>query len=196
MDIIKYGKVFYTKDIPPDYQRHIAFAGKSNVGKSTLLNKIFNRKKLAPTSSKPGKTRGLNIYIAESANIICDLPGYGYAAFSKTQREQFLRLSAEYFQQYSDKLYIFILIDIRRNLSELDISLMNYSQKYNIPYSLVLTKIDKLSNIKQIKEIERLKKHLDNQSYNIDHIFPVSSRTRKGIPELSAFLSEKLLMAS
>lgn len=188
--IEKYGKVFHLKDIPSCCEKHIAFAGRSNVGKSSLLNTVLRRKKLAPTSSKPGKTRGLNIYIAENRLLFCDLPGYGYASFSKTQREQFLKLSADYFKAFAQRLFIFVLIDIRRNVGELDLSLLNYAARYNIPRGIVLTKADKVSGAKHKTEITKLRKALDEYSIIIDeeNIFLVSVKSKKGISGLFSFI--------
>ncbi len=196
MEIVKYDKVFDISHIPENYSRHIAFAGKSNVGKSSLLNALFNRKRLAPTSSKPGKTRGLNIYIAEKKYIICDLPGYGYAAFSKAQREQFLILSADYFRAFCDRLFLFILIDIRRDVSELDLSLLNYASRYNIPYGIVLTKTDKISSNKRSASISRIKSELKDADMDADCIFPVSVKSKAGMEELSGFMKNRLFQYS
>ena len=188
MEIVKFDRVFDAGQIPAVYEKHIAFSGKSNVGKSSLLNTLFNRKKLAPTSSRPGKTRGLNLYIANGRFILCDLPGYGYAAFSKAQREQFLLLSAEYFRAFADRLFLFVLIDIRRDVSELDVSLLNYCSEYSIPFGLVLTKTDKISKNKQISRQAVIKKQLSLYKIKTDHVFPVSVREKNGISDLSNFL--------
>jgi len=136
----------------------IAFVGKSNVGKSSLINKLLNRRALAKTSSTPGKTRLINFFLINRNLVFVDLPGYGYAKVSKTERSRWDRMMADYFSHSAKLKGVVCLQDIRRDQTETDRQMISLLSKHGIPLIMVLTKSDKFSRnqrIKRIKEIER-----------------------------------------
>lgn len=136
-----YGKL---EQIPPSERTEIAFSGRSNVGKSSLINKIFNRKSLARVSAVPGKTATINFY--ELENIYCvDLPGYGYAKVAKSEKQSWNRLIGGYLSAQRDLELVFQLIDFRHPPTADDIAMVNYLIDGEFPFVIVLTKADKLS---------------------------------------------------
>ncbi len=130
--------------LPKDNKREVILCGRSNVGKSSFINRLFNRKSLAKTSSSPGKTRTLNYYDVESKFYLVDLPGFGYAKTSITEREAWQRLIEKYMDNRSQISLAFHLIDSRHDPTELDINLNSYLKELGIPYIVLLTKVDKL----------------------------------------------------
>jgi len=132
------------KDCPKSNLPEYAFIGRSNVGKSSLINMLANNKKLAKISSKPGKTRLINHFIIDSKWHLVDLPGYGYAKASKTEKKEFQKLITDYFTQRNQLVSAFILIDIRHEAQKIDIEFMRWLTTNNIAFSIVFTKIDKL----------------------------------------------------
>ena len=123
----------------------IAFAGRSNVGKSSLLNKLFNRKNLARVSSVPGKTVTVNFYNVDG-NRFVDLPGYGYAKISKSEKDRFAELMEGYFQSGRNIKLVVQLVDMRHKPSADDIGMISFLNEFELPYIIVLTKADKLKN--------------------------------------------------
>jgi len=124
----------------------IAIVGRSNVGKSSLINTVFNRKNLAKISSTPGKTRLINYFSIDNALYIVDLPGYGYAKQTKKMRIEWQKVIEPYLKDNSDLKIVFLLIDSRHNIMDNDRIMIEWLQHYRIPYILILTKIDKISN--------------------------------------------------
>lgn len=145
--------------LPPSTAPEIAFAGRSNVGKSSLLNKLFNRKALAKVSSTPGKTATINFFDAEGAKFV-DLPGYGYAKVSKSEKDRWSELIGGYFDQDRAFALVVSLIDIRHDASALDRHMVAYLQERGLPFAIALTKADKLSRQQQMKQRAALKKQL------------------------------------
>lgn len=140
-----------SKDYPDTGLPEIAFVGKSNVGKSSLINKLLNRKSLAKTSSTPGKTRLINFFLITAASplVFVDLPGYGYAKVSKKERESWGPMMKRYFSKREQLKCVVFLQDLRRDQSESDKVLMEFFRDNNIPVILVYTKADKLSGNKR-----------------------------------------------
>lgn len=136
--------------LPPGNIPEIAFAGRSNVGKSSLLNKLFNRKSLARVSSVPGKTITINFYDVDGKKFV-DLPGYGYAKLSKSEKERFGELMEGYFQQGRNIKLVVQLVDMRHKPSADDYGMIDFMQQMNIPFIIVMTKSDKL----KVKEYKR-----------------------------------------
>lgn len=132
------------KQIPPSERTEIAFSGRSNVGKSSLINKIFNRKSLARVSAVPGKTATINFYSLENLYFV-DLPGYGYAKVSKTEKERWGGLIEGYLHDDRDLALVFQLIDFRHPPTADDIMMVNFLIDSEIPFVVILTKADKLS---------------------------------------------------
>ena len=136
--------VFTIKELPKDNLPEIILCGRSNVGKSSFLNSLFNKKDLAKTSSTPGKTRSINYYLIDKKFYIVDLPGFGYAKISKTEREYWARLIQEFLNESNNIWLAFHLIDSRHKPTELDFKLNAMLHFFNIPFVVLLSKIDKL----------------------------------------------------
>ena len=126
----------------PDY----AFIGRSNVGKSSLINALCNKKKLAKTSSRPGKTQLINHFLINKSWHLVDLPGYGYAKTSKTKKKVFQKYITEYFQKRKQLATAFVLIDIRHKPQSIDLDFMYWLGEKKIPFSIIFTKADKIKS--------------------------------------------------
>ena len=167
---------------PPDNLKEIAFAGRSNVGKSSLLNLLTGRKKLAKVSGSPGKTRTINFYIINDEFRIVDLPGYGYAKVSKSVSKDWGEMMEKYLQSRQNLLKVVQLVDIRHEPSKQDVGMYEYLRYYGLDGIVVATKADKVSRnqipkqIKQIRQTLRLGKD--------DVVIPVSALKRTGYEEL------------
>lgn len=179
-----YGKF---SQIPPCDRIEIAFAGRSNVGKSTLINKIFNRKNLARVSSVPGKTATINFYSLENI-YFADLPGYGYAKVSKSEKERWSELIEGYLNSDRDIRLVFSLIDMRHPPTADDIHMINYLIESELPFVIVLTKADKLKKTEREKRMEALKTEIPY--YDQIHIVPFSSITFEGVEEIRSIIDE------
>ncbi len=139
----------------------IAFVGRSNVGKSSLINNLVNRKKLAKTSSTPGLTKMVNYFDINSGEFrFVDLPGYGYAKTSKNQKDIWSSLMAEYLEGSTSLKLVFVLLDIRHKPTELDKMMISYLMTNQIPFSIIATKSDKLSKAQQHKALLIITKEL------------------------------------
>ena len=149
-----------SKQLPPSDLPEIAFAGRSNVGKSSLLNLLFNRKGLAKVSQTPGKTSTINFFLTDDARFV-DLPGYGYAKVSKGERERWAELIEGYFNQDRNFALVCSLIDIRHPASALDENMVAFLQEAELPFLIVLTKGDKLSKSKCLQQRAAIKKQLE-----------------------------------
>ena len=173
-----------SKQLPESNQPEIAFAGRSNVGKSSLLNKLFNRKNLARVSSVPGKTVTINFYNVDS-NRFVDLPGYGYAKISKQERDRFGELMEGYFQSGRQIKLIVQLIDMRHPPTKDDFNMISFLKQMNIPFIVVLTKADKLKK----KEYENRNKLIFEELNNPDYpVIPFSAITGQGVDEIKNIL--------
>lgn len=179
-----YGKF---SQIPPCDRIEIAFAGRSNVGKSTLINKIFNRKNLARVSSVPGKTATINFYSLENI-YFADLPGYGYAKVAKSEKERWSELIEGYLNSDRDIRLVFSLIDMRHPPTADDIHMINYLIESELPFVIVLTKADKLKKTEREKRMEALKTEIPY--YDQIHIVPFSSMTFEGVEEIRSIIDE------
>jgi len=124
----------------PEY----AFIGRSNVGKSSLINMLTNQKKLAKTSGRPGKTQLINHFLINEQWYLVDLPGYGYARVSKSSKKTFQKFITSYFQQRKQLVSAFVLIDIRHEPQQIDLNFMQWLGEHQIPFSIIFTKSDKL----------------------------------------------------
>lgn len=163
----------------PDYGKpEIAIAGKSNVGKSSFINFLANNGKLARTSGDPGRTRLLNFFEINDAEFyIVDLPGYGYAKASKVEKSKWGPMIEGYLHSSKNLCHIFILLDIRHDPTKEDMQMINYLFHYNIPFSAVATKADKLSRMQQQKALLNLSKCT---GLGVDNIYAVSSVNKTG----------------
>lgn len=183
---------FYTsygsfKQIPPSERTEIAFSGRSNVGKSSLINKIFNRKSLARVSAVPGKTATINFYSLENLYFV-DLPGYGYAKVSKSEKERWGELIEGYLHDDRELALVFQLIDFRHPPTADDIMMVNFLIDSEIPFVVVLTKADKLSK----KQREERRASLLNELPCAEDITIIefSAQTGEGRDKIRSIIEE------
>ena len=146
--------------IPAQTLPEIVFAGKSNVGKSSLINVLVNRKALARTSSQPGKTRTINFYSVQEQWMFVDLPGYGYAKTARAEQERFSAVIDHYLTKRENIRYVFLLVDIRHEPGQNDVAMAKWMQHYGYEPVVIATKADKLSRNQQIKQIAVIRRTL------------------------------------
>lgn len=175
--------------LPPSEVPEIAFAGRSNVGKSSLLNKLFNRKSLARVSSVPGKTITINFYDVDGYKFV-DLPGYGYAKLSKSERDRFGELMEGYFQSERNIKLVVQLVDMRHKPSQDDYGMIDFMQQMDIPFIVVCTKADKL----KVKEFKRREKEIKEELSMVDEnlIIPFSSQSGLGLDKVKMLIEKSL----
>jgi GTP-binding protein len=145
---------------PTDGKEEYLLVGRSNVGKSSFINSIINRKNFARTSATPGKTQTLNFYLVNDYFYLVDAPGYGYAKVSKQLKNKFGLIMEEYLEKRETLKMVFMLIDFRHKPTEDDIMMYNYLQHYNIPVTLVCTKVDKVGKNSHNKQANLIAKSL------------------------------------
>ena len=175
---------------PPDNLKEIAFAGRSNVGKSSLLNLITGRKKLAKVSGSPGKTRTINFYLINDAFRIVDLPGYGYAKVSKSVSQDWGGMMEKYLQGRENLIKVIQLVDIRHQPSNQDVEMYEYLRYYGLDGIVVATKADKVSRNQIPKQIKQIRQTLGLEKEDI--VIPVSALKRTGYEELLDVIEELL----
>lgn len=175
---------------PSGSLKEIAFAGRSNVGKSSLLNMITGRKKLARVSGSPGKTRTINFYIVNDAFRIVDLPGYGYAKVSKSISQGWGDMMERYLEQRPNLVKVIQLVDIRHAPSKQDVEMYRYLRHYGLDGVVVATKADKISRNQLQKQIKLIRQTLD-LSQN-DPVIPMSTLKKTGYEELLGVMEELL----
>lgn len=168
----------------PEY----AFIGRSNVGKSSLINMLVRRKQLANTSQKPGKTLLINHFLINETWHLVDLPGYGYAQRSKAQRHELQRIIDNYIFKREQLVNLFILIDIRHEPQEIDLAFINRMGGAGIPFALVFTKGDKLSRSKATEMVEAYKQRLLEDWEELPPLFITSSTKGDGRDELLGYI--------
>lgn len=173
--------------IPSSERIEIAFAGRSNVGKSTLINKLFNRKNLARVSSVPGKTATINFYGLENVYFV-DLPGYGYAKVSKSEKERWSSLIEGYLNSDRDIRLVFQLIDMRHAPTADDIHMINFMVEAELPFVVVLTKADKLKKTEREKRMKAFETEIPY--FDEIHVIPFSSQTFEGVEELKQIIDD------
>lgn len=165
----------------------VAFAGKSNVGKSSMINKLTNRSKLARTSATPGKTRLINVFqINQEINFI-DLPGYGFAKVSKTEKQSWGRMMQNYFATTEDLCHVFHLVDIRHEPTGEDREMNLFLRQAGIPFTVIATKADKISRGARMKHIAPICRALAVQPWQV---IPFSSEDGSGREEILAKIEE------
>ena len=170
-----------------------AFIGRSNVGKSSLLNFLVNRNKLAKTSAKPGKTQLINFFLINNSLHFVDLPGYGYARFSKQEREKWEKIITEYVISRKQLFQIFILIDARLEPQTSDINAINFMGKYQIPFSIIFTKTDKVKKLKLKSNIQNFEKTLKETWEELPPYFISSATKKTGKEEILDYIGTLLL---
>lgn len=178
-----------SSQLPPSDITEIAFAGRSNVGKSSLLNKLFNRKSLARVSSVPGKTITINFYDVDGYKFV-DLPGYGYAKLSKSERDRFGELMEGYFQSGRNINLVVQLVDMRHKPSQDDFGMIDFMIQMNIPFIVVCTKADKL----KVKEFKKRKQEIKEELSMVDSdlIIPFSSQNGLGLDKIKMLIEKSL----
>ncbi len=170
----------------PEY----AFIGRSNVGKSSLINMLCRINKLAKTSSTPGKTQLINHFIINNSWYLVDLPGYGYARTSKVNREEFGMMTMKYLAQRENLLCLFILIDARHSPQESDLKFMRKMGEGQLPFVIVFTKADKVKPAALNSNLEKYKTRLLEEWESLPAIFVTSSEKEEGRDELLSFISD------
>lgn len=169
-----------TPESIPSYRRkEIAFLGRSNVGKSSLINSLLGVKGLARTSSTPGRTQALNFFLINESFHFVDLPGYGYAKVAKTERQAWGKLIEKYLAQREQLVLSILIVDARHEPSPLDLQMKSWLQHFGLPYLVVSTKNDKLSANERRASQQRIKKALATE-----RIIPYSAVTREGSNQL------------
>lgn len=182
--LTSYGKY---SQIPQSDRVEIAFSGRSNVGKSSLINKIFNRKSLARVSATPGKTVTINFYGLENIYIV-DLPGYGYAKVSKTEKQRWAGLIEGYLQADRDLGLVFQLVDFRHPPTADDIMMINFLIDSELPFVIVLTKADKLKKTQREARMEALQNELP--CFDQITVIPFSAETGEGVEQIREIIEE------
>lgn len=165
----------------------IAFSGRSNVGKSSLINKLLNRKSLARTSATPGKTATINFYKLDTMRLV-DLPGYGYAKLSNAEKQRFSQTIEHYFDDDRDLRLVLQLIDMRHPPTANDFQMLDYLVQCEIPFIIVLTKADKLNKTERQKRLDSLKEELAD--FDGIQCIPFSAINGEGVENLRAILDE------
>ncbi len=176
-----------SSQLPESSRAEVAFAGRSNVGKSSLINKVLNRKSLARVSSVPGKTATINFYTADDFYLV-DLPGYGYAKVAKSEKYRWSELIEGYYAQDRQFALTVLLIDMRHAPSELDIQMVDFLVQKELPFIVVLTKADKLNKTETNQMMEVFRKQLPYAEELT--IIPSSSEKGIGIEEIRAILKD------
>ncbi len=169
---------------PPEGVPEVAFVGRSNVGKSTLINGLLNRNGLARTSQKPGATKGIHFYeLAEKVNIV-DLPGYGYAKISKTMATDIRSMMLEYLETRRILKKVYVLVDGRHGLKNLDIEMLQALVEAGVVTQVILTKMDKVKGAKAKYVIKDVEEELTKYSGIISNVLPVSAPNKEGTKEV------------
>ena len=170
------------KQYPDSVCPELAFVGRSNVGKSSLINSLLNRKKLVKTSQTPGKTQEINFFKINSNFIFADLPGYGFAKVPKVVQKRWKKMIEDYLLKRGTLLAVIFIIDMRRNPSPLDLDLKMWLETHGIEYLLVATKVDKLSQSEATKQVNKLNGAYFNEGEG--KLLVYSSKSGRGRKEL------------
>ncbi len=169
--------------LPEDGRPEVAFIGRSNVGKSSLINALLFRKNLARTSKTPGKTQQFNYYLINNRFYLVDLPGFGYAKVSKKERERWARFIEDYLNVRSTLRGVVHLVDSRHAPTRKDEDVFAFMKGFDVPYTVALTKVDKLSNNQHTKSVARAKKALKQMGLEAP-VVPTSSEDGRGCKEV------------
>ena len=175
---------------PKDNKVEYAFIGRSNVGKSSLINMLCNHKGLAKTSSTPGKTLLINHFIINDAWYLVDLPGYGFAKRSKTVQKQLQQIISDYILQREQLVNVFVLIDVRHEQQKIDREFVDWLGESSVPFTIVFTKADKLGPVKARQNEESWMKQLESSWEELPPYFITSSEKRMGRDEVLGYIEE------
>lgn len=193
--MINFNNAFFEKSVgnlnqfPLDEIPEIVFSGKSNVGKSSLINKILNRKSLARISTKPGKTVNLNLYSLKNIRFV-DLPGYGYAKVSFSEKQRWSKLVEGYFNFSKNISLVIQIIDVRHKPSDLDYQMLDYLYENKFPFIIVASKVDKLNKTQRLEREKSMKEEL--KKYVGIKKIEFSSITGEGIEDIRGLISDVL----
>ena len=177
--------------LPKDNMPEYAFIGRSNVGKSSLINALVQRKGLAKTSSTPGKTIAINHFVVNNAWYLVDLPGYGYAQRSKKSREEWRIMLANYISRRRNLITTFVLVDSRIEPQNSDIGFMEWLGENGVPFCIVFTKADKLSKNELDRNVEAYKKRLMEDWEELPPVFITSAENKQGREELLDYIEQQ-----
>jgi len=169
-----------------------AFIGRSNVGKSSLINMLMARKGLAKVSNKPGKTQTINHFMVNQSWYLVDLPGYGFASVSKNIRHGFGKIIDNYVLKSENLFFLFVLVDIRHEPQKIDLSFLEWAGSNEVPLGIVFTKSDKLSSSSIVQHVKKYELELSKRWEEIPPVFITSSTSKKGRNELLAFIGDSL----
>jgi GTP-binding protein len=175
--------------LPEPTTPEVSFVGRSNVGKSSLLNKLIGRKQLAKVSSQPGKTANINFFDVDGVRFV-DLPGYGFAKVSRAEKQRWADLIGGYFEQERSFNLVVALVDIRHDAQKLDLDMLAYLTEAELPFVVALTKADKLSRSKQAQQRSSLARQF---GLDASQMIVTSSETGVGIPELRRAIEDACL---
>lgn len=175
---------------PPPTMPEYAFIGRSNVGKSSLINMLVGHSKLAKTSGTPGKTQLINHFLIEQEWYLVDLPGYGFAKVSKTQRASWTKMIKDYLEQRQNLLCLFVLLDVRLEPQKIDLEFMQWIGKNGLPFAMVFTKADKLSGSKVDQHVAAYKRKMLEAWEELPPYFVTSAETGHGREELVEFIRQ------
>ncbi|MBR6691586.1 MAG: YihA family ribosome biogenesis GTP-binding protein [Bacteroidaceae bacterium] len=175
---------------PQDGKPEYAFIGRSNVGKSSLINMLTSQRKLAMTSSTPGKTLLINHFLVNEDWYLVDLPGYGYAKRSKSQNEQLQRIISSYILGREQMTLLFVLIDCRHSPQKIDLEFFRWLGENGIPFSIIFTKADKLTRSKLASNVAEYKQVLLEEWEELPPVFITSSDNGLGREDVLAYISE------
>lgn len=178
------------KKCPPPKKPEYAFIGRSNVGKSSLINRMTNKKSLAKTSGKPGKTRLINHFIINNEWYLVDLPGYGYAEVPKAERLKWEKMIRQYILQRENLQCLFVLIDSRHEAQEIDLNFMEWLGTSQIPFSIVFTKTDKLKPSELEENLNKYKEKLLETWEELPPVFITSAETGEGTTEILDYIGD------
>jgi GTP-binding protein len=173
--------------------KEVAFIGRSNVGKSSLINALTNNKNLAKTSSKPGKTQHINHFVINDEWHLVDLPGYGYAKVPKNLKDSFKGMISNYLLNREQLQCIFVLLDSRHKLQKIDNVFIEWLGENGVPFCLVYTKLDKLKRNEKVANVKRIEAELLETWEFLPATFPTSAEKKEGLKELEDFIFEKCL---
>ena len=179
-----------TSKIPDNPYPEVAFSGKSNVGKSSLINALMNRKSLARTSSQPGKTQTINFYNVNDALYFVDLPGYGYAKVSQELKAKWGKMIENYLKKSKQLKLVFLLVDIRHEPSENDRTMYDWVQNMGFQPVVIATKLDKINRSQTQKQVKLIREGLKASKETL--IIPFSAETKQGRDEIYALLDQTI----
>ena len=174
--------------VPKDELKDIAFIGRSNVGKSSLVNMLTGNKGLAKVSGTPGKTKLINHFLINDSWYLVDLPGYGYARVSKTARGEFSKLILDYVLKCEKMHYLFVLVDARLEPQKIDLRFIEMLGENGIPFGIIFTKADKLSQAQLNRNVKAYKERLAEEWEELPQMFVSSSEKGTGREEIIAFI--------